>query len=371
MYERVGKEKLWKNSDGDVTEKESEVAGTWDMPLQAAPSKTMPNERAKSPVVPPKVASLRDAFGWEEKVASVETNSIDIELEGMFKEASGEKRKAQGVEPDTNIDSHHKEQPPGLPQNKKVLVPHVDVTSHEAPKIVKEKTAGHYAMPSLQRYPLDGFHQVKAASSYFDQHWKEMEPEDRREFAANLVKRASALSVSVSETADHYGAPGYAPRVHTLTELAAREDLLKEAEHQSLYDELKEQLGVLPPDVFARTLHEIDKYAGVDESYDKDCMDPWFTTFGTEKTAKPATEGGTADPKDAVVLGAEYMSVPSLVEFAKSRQPMISMRFGDEFAKALQSDPAAIFDSLPRDQKLILMRMVNNSKSATQGASTS
>mgnify|MGYP000860329965 CR=1 FL=1 len=364
MPEVTRKQQFWKDSDGRVTEKESEVVGTWDMPLQAAPSRTLPNEKPKSPVVAPKVASLLDAFGWEEKVAAVETNSIDAELETMFKEASG-------VEPDTNISSSHKEQPPGLPQNKKVLVPHVDVTSHDPPKVVKEKTAEHYAMPSIQCYPLDGFHQVKEASSYFDRHWKEMEPEDRREFASNLVKRASALSIPVSETADHYGAPGYAPRLHTLTELAAREDLLKEAEHQSLYDELKDQLGVLPPDVFARALHEIDKYAGIEASYDRDCMDPWFTTFGTEKTARPATEADTANPKDAVVLGAEYMSVPSLVEFAKARQPMVAMRFGDEFAKALQSDPTGIFDSLPRDQKLILMRMVNNSKSATQGASTS
>lgn len=370
MPERVGKEQLWKTSGGDITEKASEVVSTWDMPTQAAPSKTLPNEKAKSPTTIPKVGSLRDTFGWEEKMASVQQPSIDDELEVMFKMASEGEMKDQGVEPDDNIDMEHGEQPASLPQNTKVLTPHVDVTAHEPPKVVEEKTAQYYAMPSMNRYPLDGFHQVKKASAYFDDFWKEMEPEDRREFAVHLVKRASALGMPVSGTASHYGAPGYAPRIHTLTELAAREDLVKTAEHQSLYDELKDQLGVLPPDVFAHTLHEIDKFAGIDEAYGRDCMDPWFTTFGTEKTAQQS-EGSTVDPKDAVVLGAEYMKVPDLVEFAKAKQTMVQARFGEDFAKELAADPAGIFDTLPRDQKIIMMRMVNNSHSTTQGASTS
>lgn len=370
MPETTYKQQLWKDSDGNVTEKASEVAGTWDMPLQAAPSKRMPNEKPKALAMPPKVGSLQEAFGWGEKVASVQQPSIDEELEAMFKEASEVGRKPQGEEPDTNIDDRHAEQPPSLPQNKKVLTPHVDVTGHEPPKVVKEKTAQHYAMPSLCRYPLDGFHQVKAASDYFNDFWKEMEPEDRREFAANLVKRASALGLPLSRTIEHYGAAGYAPRLHTLTELAVREDLLKEAEHQSLYDELKEQLGVLPPDVFAHALHEIDKHAGIDEYYGRDCQDPWYTTFGTEKTAE-VSEGAVANPKDAVVLGNEYMTIADLTEFAASKSTMVDMRFGEDFAKELRKDPAGIFDTLPRDQKVIMMRMVNNSKSTTQGASTS
>jgi len=372
MPEVTRKQQLWKTSGGCITEKESEVVGTWDQPLQAAPSKVRPNEKPKPLSAIPKVGSLRETFGWEEKMASVQQPSADDELEAMFKEAAGSDRETQGVEPDTNIKTEHKEQPASLPQNKKVLEPHVDVSRNNPPKLVKEKTAQHYAMPSLCRYPLDGFHQVKQASAYFDEFWKEMEPEDRREFALHLVKRASVLGMPVSDTAEHYGAPGYAPRIHTLTELAAREDLVKEAAHQDLYLALREQLGVLPPDVFAHTLHEIDKAAGIDEAYGKDCMDPWYTTFGTEKVAAGAgAEGKTVDPKDAVIIGAEYMNISDLVEFAHARAPMVEMRFGEDFAKELREDPAGIFDTLPRDQKIVLMRMVNNSHSSTQGASTS
>ena len=38
-------------------------------------------------------------------------------------------------------------------------------------------------------------------------------------------------------------------------------------------------------------------------------------------------------------------------------------RFGDEVAEQLATDPNDIFDSLPRDQKLVLMRMANNDDS--------
>lgn len=353
----VGRQRFWQDSDGSVgthndqsweTEKAAEVVGSYDMPSQSAPSKRNPNEKPKPAAMPPKVAT------------------IDDELEAGFKEASGQERKPQGEEADTNIDMSHGEQPAALPQNKKVLTPHVDVTSHQPPKVVKEKIAQHYAMPSICRYPLDGLHQVKVASIYFDENYKEMEPPDRREFASNLVKRAHAISMPVSDVAEHYGAPGYAPRVHIMTELAAREDLVKEAEDRGLYDELKERVGELPPDVFAHALWEIDKHAGIDEAYDKDCMDPWYTVFGTEKVA-----ADVPDPKDSVVLGAEYMKVPDLVEFAQSKPKMIEARFGKDFCSEFQKDPAGIFDTLPRDQKIIVMRMVNNSPNSMQGASVS
>ncbi len=354
----VGRQRFWQDNSGGVgthndqsweVEKAAEVVGSYDMPTQSAPSKRNPNEKPKAVAMPPKVAT------------------VDDELELGFKQGSIREDYDHDAIPGTNIDTMHGEQPAALPQVKKVLQPHVDVTSHEPPKVVKEKTAQRYAMPSIHRYPLDGLHQVKAASVYFDENYKSMEPADRREFAFNMVKRAHAVSIPVSDIAEHYGAPGYAPRIHTLTELAAREDLVKEAEDQSLYDELKEKLDELPPDVFAHALHEIDKHAGIDEAYDRDCMDPWYTVFGTEKTAAP----DAPDPKDAVVLGAEYMKVPDLVEFAKSKPVMIEARFGHDFLNEFQKDPTGIFDTLPRDQKIIMMRMVNNSPNSMQGASIS
>lgn len=60
------------------------------------------------------------------------------------------------------------EQPEKLPQGGK-LHPHIDVSTKEPPKLIKQKEASYYALPGLKKFPLDSYEQTKRASAYFEE----------------------------------------------------------------------------------------------------------------------------------------------------------------------------------------------------------
>ncbi len=101
-----------------------------------------------------------------------------------------------------------KDKNPSLRQHHQ-LTPHINVQGAEPPSPTKMKVSQITALPG--RYPLDSYEQVKTASAYFDEYWMQFSPEDRREYCANLVKRANTLRVPVSDLAQKYGSATYAP----------------------------------------------------------------------------------------------------------------------------------------------------------------
>ena len=365
----VGRQRVWKDLDGTTysssgqswgAEKNAEVIGSIDMPLEASKEKT-----------DPKKSQLSVAKTAEEQFLDNMNRGMLLSREQLWgKEAEGPNclEVGEGLPEQDNMKQ--------LPQAKKLLHPHVDVTSHEPPKVVEEKKASLYAMPSLQRYPLDGIDHLVKAASFFDQQYKLMAPEDRREFAYNMCKRAHSLHLPMSEIAEQYGGnEGYAKEAQLSAGLEMRKQLLidgddgtegsreKVAHISGLYDSLFNGRSLISPDLFAATLQEIDKLAGLEEQYDTGIYDPWYCTFG-----KLAEE---INPKDSISLGGELMKVQDLATFAKYRSNIIKNQFGDDFLSEFQKDPVGIFDSLPMDQKKVILRMVNNSHSLTGGASTS
>jgi hypothetical protein len=80
--------------------------------------------------------------------------------------------------------------------------------------------------------------------------------------------------------------------------------------------------------------------------------DAYYTTFG--KTAAEAS------PEESVIIGNEYITRRGLEEFFRTNVGSVKARFGCELAEELAKDTQSTFDSLPRDQKLVLMRMANN-----------
>ena len=170
------RQQLWKDMAGNQIDKAAELAGTYDMP-NAAPPSTANDTKTRKTVI--------------DKEASV-----DDLLKVAF-EAPGK------TEPDDNEASVKGEQK-GAPQGK-ALKPHVDVSGQEPPTLVHEKKAQHYALPSMETYPLDGYDQVEKAAAYFEEWGKRMPPEMRHEYCVNLVKRASALGIPVSEIQNNGG----------------------------------------------------------------------------------------------------------------------------------------------------------------------
>lgn len=341
----IGRQRVWKDADGTTygsdgtswdLQKTADVTGTADMPTQFGKNNLA--TRMKTPLSSPKTAADMDHL-------------VDTEAEG---DADTILEQAFGI-----IEKN----PEALPQVKKTLNPVVDVTDKEPPRLIEEKQASHYALPYLRRYPLDSYHQVKAASVYFDEHWKMLDPDDRHTYAVNLLQRATPMDIPVSPLAQDYGSTKYASAEHIDICVGQRIQLLAphtEGENEiakyasahaiDLYKELLANRPLLTASVFARTLGEIDKVAGLNEFWDHDVLDPYFSTF--QKVAED-------DTKDTLVIGNEYMKVPDLLRFVATKPDTIRGKFSEDFLEEMQADPVGIFQSMPMDQRLVIMHMVN------------
>lgn len=347
------RQQMWKDMFGNTIEKGAELAQTYDMP-GSAPTPSRPKD--KKTVI--------------KKTAGVSPDLIVEDEMDLIKQAFEE------AAPDDNEATPVKgEQPPALPQSGE-LKPKVDVSGKEPPVLIKKKEAQYYAVPSQGRFPLDGYDQVKKASAYFDEGHRDMHPAMRREFASNMVKRASALSIPTSDLARHYGGD---KADHTQIKVAfdARRSVLHGAMdplHElasdnvdvEVLDKLASGANVMDAESLAACLAEFDQATGLDAYWGGDVPDPYYSVFS--KTAEE--QEAETDPDDSIVIGNEYITKRDLVTFSKMRQEMLRNRFGWDFAEEFTKDPSGIFDSLPRDQKLVIMRMANTSD-RPEGASAS
>lgn len=249
----------------------------------------------------------------------------------------------------------------------KALKPHVDVSGKEPPKLLEKKEAQYYALPSLKRYPLDSYVDVKTAGAYFDQWSKHMAPVHRREFCSNLTKRASALGIEVSDTIEKYGSSTYAPAHHIEMALDGRRSLLLEEPHKLVLEEIKMASVTMPPDQFAELLSQFDRVVGIDAYYDSDILDPYLSTYGVKSAEVGQKQTMTNTPEGAIIIGNDYITKEDLKKFSLTKFRMISTVFGDDMAKEFQKDPVAILNSLPLDQKKMIVRMAadNHSQEAT------
>jgi len=233
---------------------------------------------------------------------------------------------------------------------KAAMAPHIPSERAISAEAV-DRAPTHWALPSIQRYPLDSYEEVKTASAYFEQWWSRMAPAHRREYCQNLSKRAAALSIPVSSKVAQYGAEGYSEVVDAHVE--SRRPLLKEASQEALLDGLLAMRPLTPSDVFCHALAELDKEAGLERSWDVRIVDPYLSVFGT-KTAE--------SPDDLVMVGNEAVPRRAIIHGATTHRLGIASMFGEEVADEMMKDPMGIFGSLPRDQKQMIMRMVSNNR---------
>lgn len=309
MAEVQTRQQYW----GNFEPKQAEAAGTHVMPHGA------PVGKAKVLKTIPKTAA-----GPEERIAPP----------------------PEGVEP-----AVAGEQPEQNPQTKPIN-PRVNVEGKEPPATPTEKKAGYFALPSLQRYPLDSFGEVEKAASYFDQYRGQFAPSHRREFCLNLVKRASALGIPLSDTIRKYGSAERAPAEEVAFAFDARKGLVTDDVHSIALSKLAESWPAIPPEILVEVLSEFDKVAGLDYLYDEQIPDPYWSVFG-EKTAQDTTH----------VLGNEIVSDAQLRLLAKSPSQGLCDLYGKDFVQEFKEDPVGIFNSLPMDQKKVLARMANDVRS--------
>jgi hypothetical protein len=236
--------------------------------------------------------------------------------------------------------------PAALPQARAV---HFVVTKEQTTEPCVAKKASTYALG--ERFPLDNLAQIKAALAYFDDHGQRFAPADRREFCSSLVKRAAPLNFPLSDDVRKYGSATFAPAAELSIARDLRRVLLaNDSPERAVLDSLFEKRAEVDPELFCATLAEFDAATGLDLYYDRAVTDPYYSTFGFEKKAEQFSE----------IIGNEMVTEADLRRLARIGASAVKNTFNPEFLVEFQKDPVGIFKSLPRDQKLMVMRMAND-----------
>lgn len=317
--------------------KQADVTGTEDMPI-SAPAGDKPT--------PSKTTILKTAKQIEREKEAAEVARLVF---GEHAHHGGEK----GVSPDDNYEHPvHGEQPKKEPQGK-MFRPHVDVSNKEPPSMIHEKKASLLAAPSLGKYPLDSYVDVQRAAQYFDKYASAMAPDLRREYCTNLVPRADELGIKVSSDARRYGASTYGSSEELKVAYQSRQRFCGDIDGMAAtLDGLFDKQASIEPELFAATLHEFDRVTGIDQHYGSNLADAYFSTFG-EKTA-------SKDVAFSEVIGNDMVTEQDLVRLSKIGMRALKSTFDSDFAMEFKKDPVAIFKSMPRDQRILIMRMAND-----------
>lgn len=235
---------------------------------------------------------------------------------------------------------------------KLAMDPAVYAQDHEAPVTTRYEARVYFCLPTIQRYPIDTVDQIKQASQYFLEHEDTFTPDVRREYAVNFAERARTLQLEVPPEIEKYAGRSYGPEHLIEIGLDSRRLLLdKGTPGRELLEKVAEARQELDPEVFARALREIDRTQDLQRHYDRRVMDPWLTTFGTAKTAE-------AEEK-SWIIGTKKLTSKALKEWTATSNKTLTDLFGPDMAKDFQNDCCTIFDTLPLDQKKLVMKLVN------------
>lgn len=310
--------------------KQAEMTGTTDMPL-SGPSGQSPT--------PSKTTILKSAGEDPDGVKAA------AEMHRLVTGGHGE-----DVDPDDNLEHPIKGEMFKAEPQGKMFRPHVDVSNKEPTKMLHEKKASLYALPSKTRYPLDSYAHVERASEYFDKYASAFTPDERREYCLNLVPRADELGIKVGNEARQYGAVEWGTDEKTAFGYTMRRQACGSiSDFADTLDMLYEKKAEIDPELFAATLVEFDKLAGLDHEYDRSIPDPYASVFGV-KIAEEWSE----------LIGNDYVTEQDLRRLAKIGMRSLKSTFDEEFAMEFRKNPVSIFQSLPLDQKRIVMRMAND-----------
>ena len=222
-----------------------------------------------------------------------------------------------------------------------------DLTVHRPVQKVEVKVA-NYAMPSVRKYPIDSYADVKTAAAYFDEHYPSFDLEGRREYAVHLADRLEQLGMGLPESVAKYAGHEYGPFVDV--ELMARARNYAGTEHEGAYEILLEKRAAVAPYVLLETLAEIDSLSGADTKYDAPLgfRDPFQAVYG-----KFASE----DKPWAWTQGNDYVNDTMLKDLAENRYQSLDRAFGVDMRKSFQQDPVGVFTSMPDPQKVVIARL--------------
>jgi hypothetical protein len=251
------------------------------------------------------------------------------------------------------------------------LRPTVDVSNATPPKVTHEKTASLYALQGQKRYPIDSYAQVKAAGQYFGDYFRFFAPEERREYASNLVKQAEAMDIELPYVALKYGASTLAPETEIKVAFDARRlELQSYPQQLRLLAEVESailtqggtklaSLALCPEDA-CQLLAEFDRQTGLNHSYDSTISDPFYSIYGNPKVASKAAWSD--------IIGNDMVTYSDLHRLSRVGTHTVRDTFGEDFQEEFRKDPIAVYESLPRDQKKMVIHMANGTSPGAEPA---
>jgi hypothetical protein len=206
----------------------------------------------------------------------------------------------------------------------------------------------YFALKTQSRYPMQNPEMVKKAEAYFDQYCGQLKPAERHEYAKNVSSRAQELGVKLaSAKIQSYAGGSFNADVEA--NLSMRRRLLEEASpYYAALNKLASYKGKVTPEVFAETLGEIDKRAGLDKYYDGAIQDPYKSTFSMRKQANIVYE------KDGV-----YLSEKDIENCAHKKYDTLKSYFGHTLADGLKKEGYSAFVALPTDAQEIIARIAH------------
>lgn len=208
-----------------------------------------------------------------------------------------------------------------------------------------------FALPG--RYPLYSPEFVKKAAAYFVDYFGQFDSDDRHVFAQNVLKQASGLGVDLTEqetkTLKKVAGDSYGDILGTQIKLR-KEYVSNKPEAVETLDKIASAKEKLGPEKFASALSQFDKVAGLKKHYGKLLAEPYQAVYESrfEKEAGYTWEDESAGVS---VTGKE------LVKAASDKYDKIKSYFGETLANSLKKHASEIFDSLPKDAKVIIARI--------------
>jgi hypothetical protein len=200
------------------------------------------------------------------------------------------------------------------------------------------------------QYALSTPSHVKVAGQYFEKNASKMPVEVRHKYAAAIQRRAKELGMPVQTgMVQKYASDYYSPMVEG--HLASRRQLLQGNEDMV---ETLNKIGAAkkgtPPAKFAQVLHAFDKKAGLNKYYGGYLTDPYQATFASEPDPYA---GYTCKTASRELTGDE------IKKFVVAKYDKIKEYLGKSVADEMKKEPIAIFDSLPKDAKEIMVEIAD------------
>lgn len=221
-----------------------------------------------------------------------------------------------------------------------------------SPRTIEAKPRdGVYALPG--RYPLFSEDHVKTASRYFGEFFKDFEPADRHNYAANVLGRAEALSVTLPDgellQLRKVAGTVYGDQVERQLTLR-REFAQHRPEALTNLNKIASVQDKATPDQFAALLEKWDGENEMPKVYGRYLLDPYQATYDTqiEKNAGFVFE----DEQSGLT-----MTGPELSKVASEKYDKVKSYFGETLAGSLQKHGQSIFESLPLDAKLVIAQI--------------